>query len=172
MKISAFRSIARPRVPVPVMHSEEEVSHILGMLKDEQPGMIIELGTCYGGLTMAMNLTLPSALIYSFDREYKVGSETLRSLSGNVAICIVPELTTQPLHVILELLGKTKTFLYSDNGDKVKEVEMYLPYLSKGDILGVHDFVGATADRIAPLVNGLEFFAPISSSVSCRLWRV
>jgi len=175
MKISAYQSIARPRIPIPIMHSTRELEFILGVLHIERPELIIELGTCWGGLTLAMNQTLPNSLIYSFDIEYRLGRETLNSFNKNVVVGIVPELTTEPLPVITTLLKEGwKVLLYSDNGDKVKEFSMYLPFLAKGDIIGVHDYVGATRLGISALVRGLT---PITSmpddlSISCRLWRV
>lgn len=67
--------------------------------------------------------------------------------------------------------------LYCDNGHKVNEIDFYLPYLWKGDLLGVHDYgieIGTNhiprmyGDKLEPIFwDECEALGSIT-----RFWRV
>jgi hypothetical protein len=57
------------------------------------------------------------------------------------------------------LWGNYKKLLYCDNGNKVKEVLIYGKYLSRGDMLGVHDWgteIHTDPERVDSLWRGLN----------------
>ena len=137
------------------------------MLREYAPDLIIELGTKYGGMTMVFHEACPGTAIYSYDN--RVYDET-NDLFAHEQVKLHPEwyppcvefrvedVLTFNQGIVDAITRYTgKVFLYSDNGNKVGEVQSYGPYLKVGDLLGFHDCPGEiTPEQVADVLKDFE----------------
>ena len=57
------------------------------------------------------------------------------------------DLWSDEFSLTLEMLTiKRPIFVYTDNGNKRRELAMMAPYMGKGDMLGTHDYAGEVVD--------------------------
>ena len=124
------------------------------LVKEEAPEIIIELGTCAGGLTLVLHEALPEAWLFSFDICNDPDGECVSHASSGfqqvskalygprVIFCQANVLKHAPTHQMLELAlaQDGRKLLLCDNGLKRAEVALYAPRLTKGDVIGVHDW--------------------------------
>lgn len=141
-----------------------------------KPKLIVELGTGHFGLTAIFHETNLDIEIHSFDSVNYIDRADLagRGLTdkeltifknkvfedGKTKFYVEDILTENPK--VVELLKRPeKKLLYCDNGDKVKELSLYTKYLSKWDILGIHDygFEGVSLEDpvVKKVLEGFEY---------------
>ena len=117
----------------------------------EQPDVIVELGTCAGGLTLAMHEARLETRIFSFDLAIDENSESValkesgfqqipRAWFGPTVSFHKADIfqERQKVDVVLETEGKH--LLVCDNGRKVLEVAWFAPLLESGGVFAVHDW--------------------------------
>jgi hypothetical protein len=102
------------------------------------PELIIELGTSWGGLTKFFE-DYTKAIIYSYDRPGAARKPNPILFTDRVTFCKEDVLICNA-GIIGLCQGHHRKLLYTDNGNKVKEVVTYAPFLNTGDMLGVHDW--------------------------------
>ena len=100
------------------------------------PISITELGTSHGGLSNYFWLycEIHQLLFLTIDLKDLRKFKKVNFLRGDL---LNDKLFQQHLHYHLQ---KGKTFLYCDNGNKKKEIEIFASSLKAGSILGVHDW--------------------------------
>jgi hypothetical protein len=160
-----YQSRQWPDVSIRVLHQPGASDLIHGVAKEHCPGLIIELGTGNGGITLALHEACPEADLWTFDvYTDPPGSEFIvkrqDQFTGGFAYKYPPEIAGKPTlrgyyaanvsfqaldadradcEVLKRLLAdKRRTLLYCDGGDVAKEVALWATYLSPGDLLGVH----------------------------------
>jgi cephalosporin hydroxylase len=171
MKLTPYRSIHPPKLPVPIMHEKEEIEVLASIVRKKAPYLFIEFGTGWGGLTLFLNQQFPNMEIVSFDTNYDTGI-IQHLFSSNVAFVRQNVLNMSKL-VIRLLNTKARKILYCDNGDRVSEINMYAPFLSSGDILGVHDYDMKIEKGISKTIKSFSPYARkhcIKEELSIRLW--
>lgn len=167
--MTIYRSVAKPRLIVPIMHSQAEINLLMEVVNKLKPTMFIELGNWCGGLTLALHQKFPNMEIYSFDL-YNIAGNLYKLFNNNVTFIIQDVLKESPL--IKRLLdSEDRKFLYCDNGNKVIEISLYAKYLHNKDGLGVHDYVGDTQRRIDKTMSSNNFLlCNYRDGVSNRFW--
>lgn len=136
-------------------HREGELSIIREVILDFQPELMVELGTCVGGITLLLHECFPNIPLYTFDNKSMIRS--LKKAKSGISIETIETFQKEAFNdnvkfyitnvfiegkpIIEELLAsKKKKFLYSDNGKKKDEINLFAKCLSVGDLLGVHDW--------------------------------
>lgn len=157
-------------------HEDESFSLIQKAVTDFGPDVIVEFGTGTGGLSLVLHECNRDTPLYSYDNKLMVKSPKRGKRKGKkmtpAMIAEVKEqafnknvhfiranILTSPLQGITDMLeSNQRVFLYSDNGDKAKEVRMYSPFLKKGDMLGVHDWGAGIDFTVSGIRKALSFF--------------
>jgi hypothetical protein len=138
-----------------IVHEIPALSIIEYFLLHEKPKLIIELGTFYCGVTALFHETDKSIEIHTFD--YKDFMKDLRKAHRTITLEELAEfkktvfsenvhfhmgnILEKPNQELIDLLSRPeKKLLYCDNGNKIKEINMYAQYLNPNDLLGVHDW--------------------------------
>lgn len=122
-------------------HRYEDFALIADVLTTVRPTLAIELGTAEGGFAAFLEDTVKmwDGRVVSFDHRLPERVAELRS--PHLTIVQADLLTGYPIQVILDLLtARQIAVLYCDNGNKVKEIETYAPYVQVGSLLGCHDY--------------------------------
>ena len=146
------------------------IEAICSLLLEVRPEVIVEFGTCSGGLTMPMHETLPEADLFSFDIKNDMDpaaelitlewNPTKRDWFGPTVRFIRANLLIgEDLEVRAALSTGRRTLLYCDNGHKALEVRTWAPLLRSGDILGAHDWNEEISET--DIADILTDFAPL-----------
>ena len=162
-------------------HEENAIPIIREIVKEFTPELIIEFGTSFGGMTLIFHEIYPDIELHTFGRpdlpelpnRRKV---TERYLFGESVIFHQVDILKYPVEEIVTLCkDERRKFLYCDNGNKPKEVEMYSKYLNVGDMIGCHDW---GTEIFAKDVEGiLDRYEPIRHAIfesndwRSRFWR-
>lgn len=134
---------------------------------------IIEIGSSYNGLSVFLalycNLSPKTPhtprnpnkpQFYSFDIEVRNfdGVVFLRQMGAN--FILGDTLNDQNVIAgIRQLIGAPgRTLLICDGGDKIKEFELYAPFLKQGDYVLVHDYAKDTAEAAKKKAAGIWGF--------------
>lgn len=117
------------------------------------PNVIVELGTGTGSFSvyLASYALFHGFRFHTFDTHRGRSApqqfaclqclDAVRRLGGVVHCSDV--FSSETINEIFEILsfdGDAPSFLYCDDGDKLREIETYCDALSKGDYLGFHDY--------------------------------
>lgn len=121
-------------------HRCDDFPSIAAILATHQPLVVVELGTDEGGFSgWLADLVAPwGGYVFTFDIKKK-WKPTLLSDFPNLRYTEADVLSgIHPL--VAALVSEPRAFLYCDNGNKQREVELYAPFLREGSLLGVHDY--------------------------------
>ncbi|GAG90884.1 unnamed protein product [marine sediment metagenome] len=158
---------------VMMMHEAGAIPYLQKAIEDQNPDIIIELGTANAGLTLALHECKRQALLFSFDlmsafvnpkcledmTEQQIDYFLRNGFNGNVNF-IIGDILSIPFKPLIKILKRDKRkFLYCDNGGKGKEITMYSQYLRPGDMLGVHDWgveVNIKTDGVEKALENFE----------------
>lgn len=117
------------------------IEHFEKIVKEFKPEMIVELGTCTGGMTKYFTEWFPKIPIYSVDAYWLVSKEDEELFrSNNVGIIITSQIFKSDILLPTILSLPLKKFLFCDDGYRVEEFKLFAGYLRPGDLLGVHDW--------------------------------
>lgn len=166
--MTVYRSLIRPRLLVPIMHSQAEIDLLVKIVDEVKPVLFVELGSWCGGLTLVLHQKFPNMEIYSFD---------LHGIAGNIyelfndKVSFIIQDVLGGISLVKRLLSsEDRKFLYCDGGNKAAEINLYAKYLQKGDGLGVHDYSDRMKDRISKTMDGNFSLYNHSCCVSNRFW--
>jgi cephalosporin hydroxylase len=140
-----YREYKEPkRFGIIAVHEAEGIEIIQEIVGAFKPELILELGTSWGGLTMALHDGYPQADLYSYDIPSKTRKPhpviSLKYHKVHIRFC---DLLKRPYdHLVKKCKDERRKFWYCDNGNKIKEVLTYGVLLRVGDILAVHDWGG------------------------------
>ena len=111
---------------------------------DEQKfDSIIELGTMYGPLALFFGEYTDSK-VFTFDRKNWMTDDIKQKLRNlNVSIYVQNVFKSDTVKELI--IDGGRVLLLCDNGDKIKEVEMYRPYLKPNDVIMAHDYFPNTS---------------------------
>lgn len=136
-------------------HHAGDVGLLADVLRARQPAHVVELGTLHGGLAALFAETVApwSGTVHTFDSK-RCFDETLLCEYQNLHFYHEDVLTENPR--IIELVRQPNVILYTDNGNKERELSLYAPHLVVGNFLGTHDY----GSEIRP-----EFVEPFLASL-------
>lgn len=169
------------------IHEDGSFRHIGKLLEDYNPQLVLEFGFSWGGMTKLFE-DYTDAEIHAWNIRCKRRPDPKNF--GDRVKFHYKDILTNPLPEITKLLeDERKKFLYCDNGNKVRETLMYVPYLNKGDLFGVHDWPREiytrwiskvkkrnTKEEIEQFANLLKDFEPVKhdffeeKDFSSRFW--
>lgn len=137
---------------------------------------VLELGTGSGLTTiwLAVAMNFRDGMVWTWDQRrpqpfyMRHWPRGVHFTHGN--LYTEPEMTR-----IRELASKPNTLVICDGGDKTLDMELYAPYLAKGNGVIVHDWSEVDHDRVARLVEENELKSHLEDwAVSClaryRAW--
>ena len=136
-------------------HREGELSIIRETILDFKPELMVELGTCVGGITLLLHECFPTVPLHTFDNKSMIRS--LKKAKSSIEVDYIEAFQREAFNdnvkfyitnifiegkeVIEDILTSDKRkFLYSDNGKKKDEINLFAKCLLVGDLLGVHDW--------------------------------
>lgn len=166
MKMTVYRSITKPRLLVPIMHSQIEIDQLMKTISEHKPTMFIELGNWCGGMTLAIHQKFPKLEIYSFDLHTIAGN--LYELFGNNVSFVVQDILKESSLIKRLLKSKDKKLLYCDNGNKIAEINLYAKYLCTGDVLGTDDY----SERMQDIISNNFIPHKHEDGATNRFWTV
>lgn len=108
----------------------------------DPPAQIVELGSMNGGFTTAIGVHAYriGCRIYSFDRQV-TPQEDFKALSDFLGIQFIMGDIFAMTPIISGLIQRPgRTYLLCDNGDKVKEFNLFAGVIKPGDIIAAHDY--------------------------------
>jgi len=119
-------------------HEAGAMDTIWNIISEFNPDLVVELGTFNGGFTELLQaVTHENVEIYSYDRI----SYPLKSIFRSNVTFVIADILSEPHPDIVRLCkSKPRKLLYCDNGNKIREFELYATHLNEDDLLGVHDW--------------------------------
>ncbi len=104
------------------------------LLREEQPELIVELGTGAGGFSLFLDEYKPrSSRFITYD---------IQQRSTNAFECRIADVCTlQVLSEVAEMVKRSnRAIILCDGGSKVSEFNFYARVLRSGDLIGAHDY--------------------------------
>ena len=143
-----------------MMHRHEDQEHISDVIRGHRPERGVELGTASGGFAalLAATLTPWSGTVLSVDRvQAPEISRRLLSTYPNLAL-LEADVLWDVLPAIRDVISQPNSFLYTDNGRKMRELELYAPIMGPRALLGTHDYdTEVSADWVEPFLADLGY---------------
>jgi hypothetical protein len=129
-----------------MIHRYEDLALIRSVLRDLAPERVIELGTAEGGFAAFLACTVIEwdGRVLSLDKlppdpgHAAWFAETYQNLTLVQAEILEP--TVQTIELLQDWFQHPYCCLYTDNGNKVKELEMYVPLMHEIAMVGSHDY--------------------------------
>jgi len=164
-------------------HQEGELAIIRDVVLDFKPELMVELGTCVGGITLLLHQCFPDIPLHSFDNKSIVKSakkarssltiELLErfqkeAFNENVEFHVADVFADGKYIVECLLTSEKRKFLYCDNGNKDMEINLFAKCLSIGDVLGVHDWGFEVGWEWAGVKETLSSFEEMSINETLR----
>lgn len=144
-------------------HTWHEIGQILRILNDLDVEVFIELGTHVGGLA---SILLPLRTYKDFQYFGVEHKPEIVHPAVKDAIYFVDVFSSSMVLTIKTLGFEKRKFVYCDNGDKIREMDVYRDTLKSGDIIACHDYYDGQ------WVDGLVNFG-VDNSCGCvpEVWR-
>jgi len=121
-----------------IAHQIDSIPDMKRIIQMNNPKLIIDLGTYNGGTAAVFHDACPDSIIHTYDN---LNRKKIIIKIDNPNIHYHIEDVLKPSDELLSFIkSKDKKFLYCDNGNKPKEMNLFVPYLNSGDLIGVHDF--------------------------------
>ena len=135
------------------MHRVCEIQLIARIADMVRPGLYLELG-CGDGYTMSQIKTLsPKTRLVGYEhlQENIPSGVEIRQMD------IFSDAVLAEIKTLIWAYQDTRVFVYTDNGDKPRELRMIAPLLKSGDILGTHDWPNEVLVPLSNLEPGEQF---------------
>lgn len=126
----------------------EIFSAFSSFIEKERPSLVVEIGTCYGGLTKSLSdsTKVHSIPFITYDIAENESSERLKKFNVDFRIenifqeTKVEEYTLKPYFLDYLLSVPSPVMILCDGGNKIGEFNAFAKVLRVGDILMAHDF--------------------------------
>ncbi len=125
-----------------MVHRYEDQAHIRDVITSFRPTVAVELGTAAGGFAAMLAATLSQwgGRVLSLDIKLDPGiAASLERTYDNLAL-IEADVLTAPHPLVVAALSQPGALLYTDNGHKQRELELYAPDLPVPALVGTHDY--------------------------------
>lgn len=150
-----------------MQHRYEDRALILDVIKAHQPALSVELGTAKGGFAAMLAETVGAwnGSVITVDMVMEPGTkEKLEASYTNIKVVqddVLLSLDQRPgatWPFWKNLLARDGTFLYCDNGNKMREIELYAPTMGQRALLGTHDYwTEVKPEWVEPFLANLGF---------------
>ena len=145
-----------PLFGVPVQREWVDIETIEGFLVTEWPSIVVELGTGTGAFSLYLACYCASHgfRFYTYDtgenthmhsRPHNPCLDAVKSIGG-----VVRKADVFSGDTIEEIASLSPSFIYCDNGDKIRELQTYAPLVPVGSFIGVHDYGHEITDIALP----------------------
>ncbi len=120
-------------------HRSDDFPIIINIITEHRPTIVVELGTDVGGFASLLADTVApwGGHVHTFDITDK--SDVRLSRHANLSRHLA-DVLSEPNEHIASLVKDARVFLYTDNGNKMREIALYAPLLGLGSLLGTHDY--------------------------------
>ncbi|MDP3767929.1 MAG: hypothetical protein Q8S13_07930 [Dehalococcoidia bacterium] len=133
-------------------HRSDDFPTLAAIIAPHKPQIVVELGTDEGGFSAWLaDLVAPwGGKVWTFDREVKFDPALLDGRFPNLAFKQgdVLDLRAGGHYVAGLISTPAPTLIYCDNGNKVREIELYAPLLRVGSLLATHDYTRAERGEV------------------------
>lgn len=132
-----------------MQHRWEDLELIADVIRTHRPRLSVELGTDAGGFAAFLSDTVApwGGRVVTVDNTVKCDHDEMANVFPNLTF-IVADALGQDVERIRGLITvEGPVFLYCDNGNKERELELYAPHLGRPGLLGCHDW----ADEVRPI---------------------
>ena len=123
-------------------HSYNLYYHFDKIITGSNLQKFIEIGTGNGAMSLFLGLYAfqRNTSLWTFDKQERGDLHLAKPFFDLLRIqMILGDVFTQRDH-IAAFVKDSPTFIFCDNGDKIKEVAYFKPILSSGSIIAVHDY--------------------------------
>lgn len=124
------------------VHRYEDLTLIRETIEMVKPQWAVELGTAEGGFAafLATILGQWDGKVYTFDFKLDPGiAQALHQRYPNLW-CIKSDVLDPDNQDLIQLLNQRNGLLYTDNGNKQRELEIWAMYLPEPAMIGSHDY--------------------------------
>ena len=143
-----------------MIHRWEDQEHIQDIIRWHQPDRAIELGTADGGFAAMLAATLGAwgGSVMSFDIQCNENIEAeLEKLYPNLTL-FRADILTERSALVTAAITRPNSMLYTDNGDKQRELELYAPIMGPHALVGTHDYdTEVDPAWVEPFMAGLGY---------------
>ena len=126
-----------------------------------KPTLIIELGTYLGALTHFFSL---HGRVWTIDNIHRT-IKKYKNVTYQIGDVFSEEIEKKISDLILI---NNKVLFFCDNGNKIKEFNIYVKYLKKGDIIFVHDWNNEIKIKDIQYTIQLENLTPYLHEISYK----
>ena len=130
------------------------------MIRSRRPRLAVELGTAAGGFAVLLAATLSEwgGTVLSVDRVQDEGIVRRLLLTYPNLTLLEADVLSEPLFAVVEVLKEPESLLYTDNGNKRRELELYAPVLGPRALVGTHDYdTEVIVEWVEPFMTGLGY---------------
>lgn len=121
-----------------IAHQSDSLSDMKRIIALHNPELILDFGTYGGGSVALFHDACPRAIIHTYDNQSrKIDLVKIDSTYIHYHVEDIFKLNTDLTNL---LKSEKKKFIYCDNGNKPKEMNLFVPLLNPGDLIGVHDW--------------------------------
>ncbi len=120
------------------------------LLQEYQPGIVLEIGTSFGGLTQFLrdtlnDLNMQETRLVSFDIQEYEWHDSLRQsgielIQDNIFSTCYQHIENPNLIIPL-IQNHPKVLLLCDGGNKINEFRLLAPFLKADDVIMAHDYI-------------------------------
>jgi hypothetical protein len=123
------------------VHRYEDLAVIQQVIEAWHPLAAVELGTAEGGFAAFLTKLLREwdGLVLSVDKTQFVDEHFLAMYRPHLT-CYLADILERVDPEIATWLARPNTLLYTDNGDKPRELELYVPLMPGRAMVGTHDY--------------------------------
>lgn len=123
------------------VHRYEDLAVIRQVVEEFGPFHAVELGTAEGGFAAFLTSILRTwdGQVLSVDRTQYVDQAFLNAYRPHLT-CYLADVLTEVDPVVAEWVQRPNTLLYTDNGNKQRELELYVPLMAARALVGTHDY--------------------------------
>lgn len=143
------------------IHRYEDLALIREVIEEFHPFTAIELGTAEGGFAAFLTSVLKEwdGQVLSVDHT-QYWDAALATRYAPWLTLASGDLLASPHPLVVEWCGRENTLLYTDNGNKQRELELYVPLLRSRALVGTHDYGTEIDPRWAETFMAEQGFAP------------
>lgn len=143
-----------------MIHRFEDQDPIVDVLRGHRPLRAVELGTAAGGFAALLASTLAewAGTVLSVDQVLNPSIVKELGLSYRNLVLLEADVLTAALPAIVAIIRQPGSALYTDNGNKRRELELYAPLMGPRALVGTHDY-GTEVDEewVEPFMAGLGY---------------
>jgi hypothetical protein len=123
------------------IHRYEDLALIRQVVREREPARVVELGTAEGGFAAMLAATVVewNGHVLTVDHQVLADQGRLLALYDNLQFLTI-DVLTEIVPSLAIILARPDSLLYTDNGNKQRELELYAPLMGPHATVGTHDY--------------------------------